>query len=336
MSRKIIIGVAGLALILALGFTINRFNNAPRLFESTDFLMDTVVTVKVYAPPSARVKETVTQAFTEAKRVALLMDPYTDGGELKRINEADPSIWQKISPELREVLLVSGHYWELTGGSFDPTIAVVKWLWNFNGNGPVPSPDKLAEALRTVGFGKVELRGDSLRLGSAGTKLDLGAIAKGYVVDRMAAVLREDGITAGLVNAGGNIYSFGHKPDGKNWVIGLRHPRKDETIVIDTMPFPAVATSGDYERFFMVDGKRYHHILDPVNGYPANGCVSVTIWTKTATDADALSTGVFVLGPEKGLALAEKLEDVEALIFYEDNGVLKMVKTSGVQEKVNF
>lgn len=336
MRRKSIFGVAGLALIVAIVAAIVRFRDIPRLSETTDYLMDTVVTVKVYAPPSAHGQEAIAWAFAEARRVERIMGPYADGTELKKINDAEPGTWHTISPELREVIERVGYFWNITGGAFDPTIAAVKWLWNFDDGGAVPSPDDLAETLRTVGFDKIVLHGDSLSLGSAGTKLDLGGIAKGYIVDRMIAILREAGCTAALVNAGGDISSFGEKPGGESWVIGLRHPRKDETLVLEPMPFQTVATSGDYERYFMVDGKRYHHILDPKTGYPADGCCSVTIWANVGIDADALATGVFVLGPGKGLKLAEDRKDVEALIFYEENGELKHVMTSGVQGETNF
>ena len=336
MSRKSVFGVAVLVLVSAMVAAVIRFRDMPRLSEATDYLMDTVVTVKVYAPPSAHGQEVVARAFAEAKRVERIMDPYADGGELKTINDSEPGAWHRISPELRDVIERAGYFWNITGGAFDPTIAAVKWLWKFDEGGAVPSPESLAEALGTVGFDKIVLHGDSLSLGSAGTKLDPGGIAKGYIVDRMIAVLREGGCTAVLVNAGGDISSFGAKPGGEPWVIGLRHPRKDETLVLDPMPFPTVATSGDYERYFIADGKRFHHILDPKTGYSADGCCSVTIWANAGIDADALATGVFVLGPEEGLKLAEEREDIEALIFYEENGELEHVMTSGVQGKVNF
>jgi thiamine biosynthesis lipoprotein len=152
----------------------------------------------------------------------------------------------------------------------------------------------------------------------------------------MVSVLKEGGLNAGLVNAGGDIYSFGKKPGDRDWVIGVRHPRLSRTIVVETIRLPAVATSGDYERFFIKDGVRYHHIIDPENGYPAHGCISVTVWAMTAMDADILSTSIFVMGPEKGLAFAESRENVETLIFYEKNGKVEAVMSSGIRDKVNL
>ncbi|MFC1511678.1 FAD:protein FMN transferase [Candidatus Latescibacterota bacterium] len=334
MKRQTLTGLSGLAVVIVAVFAIIRLGDMPRFSEATDYLMDTVVTVKVYAPASAHADETISRAFTEAKRLELLMNPLGEGGELNRIDEGGPGAWWVISPELEEVLSRAAHFYEVTQGAFDPTIAAVKWLWDFDGETHLPAAEEIAQALRTVGFENVEIRGDSLNLGVRGTKLDLGGIAKGYIVDRMVRILREGGATSCLVNAGGDIYLFGQKAGGDDWVIGFRHPRNGETIVLETMPLPAVATSGDYERYFIAGGRRYHHILDPGTGYPADGCVSVTVWTTTAMDADALATGLFVLGHEKGIALAEKLEDVEALIFWEDDSILRHDMTSGVRGKV--
>ena len=152
----------------------------------------------------------------------------------------------------------------------------------------------------------------------------------------MIMFLKESGVVAGIVNAGGDVFTFGIKPGGIDWVIGFRHPRTKKTIKLDTISFSAVATSGDYERFFIQDGTRYHHILDPETGYPARGCVSVTVWTKTAMDADIMATAIFVLGPQKGLKLVENMDDVEALIFFERDGSIRNVMSSGVKDKIKL
>ena len=333
MKKRTLAGLSGLVIVFVTVFAIVRLGGVPRFTETTDYLMDTVVTVKVYAPPSVHTDDIIARAFTEAKRLESLMTPLTGGGELNRINDGEPDTWWVIDPELEEVLLRARYFFELTDGAFDPTIAAVKWLWDFEGEAHLPATDDIERALTTVGFENIKIGGDSVNTGTSGTKLDLGGIAKGYIVDRMVAILREGGVIGCLVNAGGDIYTFGRKAGGDDWVIGFRHPRTDESIALEAMPLPAVATSGDYERYFMDGGKRYHHILDPGTGYPADGCVSVTVWTATAMDADALATGLFVLGHERGIALAEELEDVEALIFWEDDGVLGYDMTSGVRGK---
>jgi len=312
-----------------------RIGDTPQLFRATVYLMDTAVTVKVYAPASVNGEKIIEKAFDEARRLETIMDARKGDGEVRKINAAAPGTWRVISPELKAVLERAGYLNRITNGAFDPTIAAVKWIWSFDEGGRVPSADELKRALGTVGFNRITLRGDSLSMGSAGTQLDLGGIAGGYVVDRMVEILRKNGCTAALIDDGGDIYTYGMKPGNKPWTIGIRHPGTGKTIMVDSMSLPSVTTSGDYERYFEADGVRYHHILDPKTGFPARGCTSVTVWASSTMDADALATSLFVLGPETGLKLAEELSDVEALFFYYDSdGALKNVMTSGIRGKV--
>lgn len=312
------------------------FGNKYKLVENTEYLMGTSVTVKIYVNNKNKGNDLLKRVFIEAKRIEHIMEPLKGDGELKRINTNPAETWWKLSPELKTVIDRSVFFYEKSGGAFDSTIASVKWLWEFEKGGRLPSENEIKEALGTVGLSQVKIKGDSLSLGSPGTKLDLGGGAKGYVVDRMIVFLKESGIIAALVNAGGDIYTFGKKPGGIDWVIGFRHPRTERTIKLDTISLPAVATSGDYERYFIQDGIRYHHIFDPVTGYPARGCVSVTVWAKTAMDADIIATAIFVLGSQKGLELAENMEDVEALIFFEQDGSIMNVMSSGVKDKIKL
>ncbi len=161
-----------------------------------------------------------------------------------------------------------------------------------------------------------------IKLARSGTGIDLGGIAKGYAVDRACEILRAHNIEYALVNAGGDIRVLGGKPDGKPWRIGIQHPRYSDSVLdVVEVKDKVVVTSGDYERYFIVDGRRYHHILDPGNGYPASRCMSVTIVTNSALKGDALATGVFVLGPEKGMELIERLPEVEGLIVASEGNI---------------
>ena len=153
--------------------------------------------------------------------------------------------------------------------------------------------------------------------------LHLGAIAKGYAVDRAMAVLKKNGIRHALINAGGDLIVLGERKDGQPWSIGLQHPRQPEKLIASfKLPGKAVATSGDYQKYFMKDKTRYHHILDPANGRPARGVISCTVVAETVMDADALATAVFVLGPEKGMALVDSLDGVEAMLITESGSPL--------------
>jgi thiamine biosynthesis lipoprotein len=164
-----------------------------------------------------------------------------------------------------------------------------------------------------------------------GMRISLGGIAKGYAVDRAVEVLRESGIQGGIVSAGGDLKAFGKREDGGPWKVGVRNPR-DPSKNISVIPVSnlAVATSGDYERYRVVGGRRYHHIIDPRTGYPSRGCMSVTVVTEQALEADALATAVFVLGPERGRALLEKLPDVEGILVDGDG---RIVASSGLSGK---
>ena len=323
--------------LIVLGFLGGGwFRRTPQLFEATEFLMDTAVTIKVFAFSEREGKDLLRKAFDEAARIEHIMEPLKGNGELQHINAAPGTDWHEISPDLKTVLERSRYYYDLTDGAFDPTIAAVKWLWNFEEGSDVPPKREIQEKLRSVGFTNIEMDGNRIRFTNPDTQLDLGGVAKGYAIDRMVAVLKKNGAKAALVNGGGEIATIGEKPGKIPWEIGVNHPRLSRTIRVGHMPLPTVATSGDYQRFFMKDGVRYHHILVPSTGYPANGCISVTVWAANATDADILSTSIFVLGHEKGLAFAERLKDVETLIFYEQDGVVKTVMTSGVRDKVRL
>jgi FAD:protein FMN transferase len=310
------------------------FWNRPVYLEHTEMLMDTSVTVKVYVRDKKVGERLLKDAFHEARRIERIMEPFKGDGEVKCINNLHEDCWIPISPDLKMVLNRSQLFYELTGGAFDPTLGVLKLLWDFENGGTLPPADAIEKSLKSVGLSHSEMHGDSIHIENREMRFDFGGVAGGYVVDRMIALLKEGGAYAGLVNDGGDIETFGKKPDGNEWVIGVRHPREDRVLQVAPLSLLSVSTSGDYERFFMKNGIRYHHILDPSTGYPARGCISVTVWAACSIDADILSTAIFVLGPKKGLTLAENRDGVEALIFYEEGNSIRYVMTSGIKGKV--
>ena len=316
--------------------TSGWFWEKPVRVQSTELIMDTSFTVTVFAKNKKTGEKLLNKAFSEAKRIEHVMEPLQGDGELRRLNARTEDSWWIMSSDLKTVLNETLNYYKRSEGAFDPTIAPVKWLWDFKNGGRIPSAQKLDQKLALVGMSQIEIRDDSLRIRNPDVKLDLGGVAKGYAVDRMLSVLKAGGVYAGLVNAGGDIAMFGKKPGNKDWIIGLRHPRMSRTLSLGSMPYTAVATSGDYERFFIEDGVRYHHILDPSTGYPARECISVTTWAMSAMDADILSTTIFVLGQEKGLAFAEKLDNIEAAIFIEKDNKVGVVMTSGIKNRIKL
>lgn len=246
------------------------------------------------------------------------MSLYRDDSELAGLNRAAGGTPVTVSPGLRDVLLLSKRYSELTGGAFDVTVAPLVRLWGFSGGARpdgVPDAERIRAALALVGSDRLTVDGDRARLSTPGMMIDLGGIAKGYAVDVCVARLLEAGATNFLVNLGGNMRAIGHPRRGDAWRIGVRNPfRRDETIgTLRLESGQAVATSGNYERFIEIDGKRYTHIIDPRTGMPLVGMAGVTVTAPTAGDSDGLSTGLFILGVERGTALVRTQPGAGAL-----------------------
>ncbi|MDH5175012.1 MAG: FAD:protein FMN transferase, partial [Elusimicrobiota bacterium] len=207
-------------------------------------------------------------------------------------------------------------------------------IWKFEGeNLEVPEKVEIERALKLVNYHKMILKSDKISFAEKGMGIDLGGIAKGYAVDAAVRVLKKENINSAMVNAGGDIYVLGRK-QGKPWRIGIRHPRREgEILGTIEVEDRAIVTSGDYERFFFSEGKRYHHIINPKTGYPADECQSVTIVAKETTFADGLATGIFVLGPSEGMALIESLEGVEGVIVSKEGDVST---SSGLVSKIEY
>ena len=277
--------------------------------------MDTVVRIKVVHSDSKKAHKAIEAAFAEMERIDGLMNFYNPDSEVSRINRSQGKN-VKVNPEVIEVMAASLKYSRLTDGAFDISVAPLLELWDFKDGQHPPDENKINEVLGLVGYKMIGIdKGKkTVRLPQAGMMIDLGGVAKGYAVNRACQVLEDMGISSALIDAGGDIQVIGKK-FGHPWKVGVQHPRsKDKILTTLTLNGMAVATSGDYERFFLFDGRRYHHILDPATGYPATGCVSVTITAPSCFVADILSTAVFVLGPEKGMKLIEEIEDVEGII----------------------
>lgn len=305
------------------------------------FLMGTFVEVKAIGEERAELERAINAAFEEIKRIEQKMSRAGEG-ELGRVNREAASQPVHISDELLFVLQEALKYKALTGGKFDVSIGKIVDAWGFkedwDGVGRVPSREEL-EALLVPKEIIIDPLNKTVQLSSAAVEIDLGGIAKGYAVDKAIEVLRAYNIKGALVNAGGNIRVYGQRPESllyfferkRPFVIGIQHPRNEENILgaIELQGDMAVATSGDYQRYFFKDGIRYHHIFDPATGLPANETISATVIAPTALIADALSTGVFVLGPEKGMELIEQLENVEGIIVTPEGEILR---SSGLRD----
>jgi thiamine biosynthesis lipoprotein len=259
-------------------------------------------------------------ATAEIVRIEKLMTTWDPASEVSRINAAAGKEAIPVSRETYEVIAESIHASEMSSGTFDITFETLHGLWKFDEDldRHLPTPAQVHAQQKYLGYHHVKLDpvARSVMLDESHVRIGLGGIAKGYAVDRAAAVLEGRGLPSFYVQAGGDLYTRGLKPDGSPWQAGIRDPRGPEGDYFAVMPVSdrAFSTAGDYERSYIVDGKRYHHIIDPRTGYPATASRSVTIWAPTALLADEIDDAVFILGPEKGLALVESLDGVGAVI----------------------
>jgi len=267
------------------------------------------------------------RAKAEIDRLEQLMSSWRDDSEVGRINAAAGRAWVGVSDDTWQVIDKSLWISNRSGGVFDITFASMGKLWRFgDGQQPaLPDPQAVARARRRVDYRRVERdsKRKAVRLARADTRISLGGIAKGYAVDRAVDVLRAAGLSAFFVQAGGDLYLAGRKPNGQPWRAGVRDPRGPTGSLFATMTVSdhAFSTAGDYERAFIKGGKRYHHIIDPRSGYPATASRSVTIWAADALTADAIDDAVFILGPTKGLRLVESIKGCGAVIVDADNRV---------------
>lgn len=310
--------------ILLVWLGILACQSTPGRVEETRFLLGTYVRICLYDQNQARARAGLERAFTAMAQVETLASVFLPEGELFKLNRSGKT---RVSPELHKLLARSLELARISDGAFDPTVYPLMALWGFyEGRGRVPEPSQIEEALRRVDYRRIELlEGDSVRL-EGGCQVDLGGIAVGYAIDRAVEVLQVAGVPAGLVDAGGDIRVFGNR----RFRIGVKHPREPGVIWTFELRDRAVATSGDYEKYFESSGTRWHHLLDPKLGYPAQGCASVTIIAPDATWADALATGVFILGPDKGVRLIDSLPNCECLIIAEgDDGRVLLTRSKG-------
>jgi len=276
---------------------------------------------------SVKVRAAMTRALNEMKRLEAVLSEWRDDSEVGRIN-SNPDHWVPVGPETFAVISRALAEGKASGGAFDITFQAMSDVWKFgsaaDAQPKVPSKAEVERRRVLVDYRSVELDpvAQAVRLPKA-HKIGLGGIAKGYIVDRAAEVLKKAGIQAFLVQAGGDLYGAGRKPDGSPWISGIQDPRGPEGTSFATIELTdhAFSTAGDYARSYVIGKRRYHHIIDPHTGYPATASRSVTVWADDATTADAVDDAVFILGPEAGLKLAEATPGVGVVIVDKNNKV---------------
>jgi thiamine biosynthesis lipoprotein len=310
-------------------------------YEATEILLGTEVQIQVrdFELPRSRLKNLVNAAFSLIRQIESDLSHYLSDSDISRINREADVRAVKVSQSTFEILKKAKYFSQLTGGAFDVTVLPLLELWGFGKNKKprVPFPEEIETALNSVGMQFVVLdeAEKSVRLLKPNMWIDLSGIAKGFAVDKAAGFLKSSGISGGLINAGGDIYCWQEAPL-PDWKLGIQHPRKKRKLIaIMNLKEGAIATSGDYENYFFVEGRRYSHIIDPRTGLPKeNDLVSSTVLASDCTSADALSTALLVLGRQKGLGLIEGLKGFGAFVISENENNLNFFFSKGMEEKI--
>ena len=304
-------------------------------YRDSQNIMGTRITVELWSDSKQQADQAIAAVMAEMRRIDQQLSPYIASSELSRVNQQAYQQPLVISDELYSLIERSLHYSHQSEGAFDITFASVGYLYDYR-TGQRPSKDQLTKKLAAVNYRAVKLDPEqrTVRFLHPDTRIDLGGIAKGYAVDRGVEIVVSHGLVSAVVSAGGDSRILGNRGD-RPWMMGIRHPRKGEGEFAVKIPLEdtALSTSGDYERFFMDDEqRRVHHILNPQSGESATGVQSVSILAEQAIDSDALSTTVFVLGVERGLALVNRLDHIDAIIIdgsgklHYSEGLLRQVR----------
>jgi len=331
--------LAVMALLLgSLACTRPAVSNGARLVERTRPAMGSELRLTAWTTDERAALTAFEAVFEEFDRLEGLMSVWRDGSDIGRLNAAAGDYPVAVSQEVREALLVANRVSEWTGGKFDVTFGVLTGLWKFDyqdKDDSVPDRHEVLKRLPLINYRDLEVdeRAGTAFLKRPGMRANLGGIGKGYAVDRAVNILRRRGFRDFMIQAGGDLYAAGLRGE-RAWRLGIRDPRgPDRSFAAIDLSDGTFSTSGDYERFFMKGGRRYHHILDLSTGEPAAGCRSVTLVTEHAVIADALAKGVFVLGPKAGMALIERLPGIEGVIVSDKNEVLV---SSGLKNRLTM
>ena len=299
--------------------------------------MGTLVFLTAVASDDQLAHDAIEKGFAEIHRLEEILSTWIPESELSRVNTAAGNTPVKVSPETIEVLEHSLAMARLTDGGFNVAIGPAVEAWNVSREGRIPSQESLDAARSLMDLSEVHVNKEAgtVYLARSGMRVDVGGIGKGYAADSAARVMQEAGAAAGVVAISGDIKTFGRLPDGQRFVFGIQHPRQENGITLGRLELEdeAVSTAGDYQRYFLKNGIRYHHILDPRTLRPARLAQSVTIVARSGVLADGLDTGIFVMGPEQGMALIERLPGVEGVIVGADGSVST---SSGLQDRLQL
>ena len=314
--------------IVLLGIGYYRFRMQVYSDDRTQIVMDTFISVKVKTKNS-KTNLLLDSAFYMVTMYDQKFSYFDENSLLYKINHSEIETHQ-IDSDFYEMLQVAQKLYHESNLLYDISIGTLIDLWDFSTE-EIPSAEDIESAMENIGFEKL-LFSENFLLKPVNMKLNFGSICKGFVIDKVMDYLISQNVVEASINAGGDIKFYSNKK--RKWKVGIQHPRNEATIKATlNIPDFAVATSGDYERYFILDDRRYHHILDPSTGFPANQNVSVTIFTESATLADALSTAAFVMNPFYAIELIKSFENTEAIIyFFDEKNVLTSIETENIRK----
>lgn len=273
----------------------------------------------------------IEEAVAEISRIEKLISAWDPNSETSLINENAGIRPVKVSGELIDLIARAKQVSDLTDGAFDISYSSLDKIWRFDGSMDyLPTQEQIKNSVSKIGYEKIILdqKAQTVFLKEKGMKISFGAMGKGYAADKAKSLLISKKVIAGIINAGGDLTTWGTKASGEKWLIGIANPLNKDRI-FSWLPIveSSVATSGNYEKFVSFEGKRYSHIIDPRTGYPSTGINSVSIFAKSAELCDALATAVFIMGTETGLSLINQLAETEVIIVDDKN---KMHKSDGI------
>lgn len=316
---------------------VSQKDNSKEISKSdgSEFLMDTLVKVRVHDENSDQVLEEV---LSKLSHLEDLFSKTIDNSDINKINSNAGIKPVKVSEETYDLLEEASHFAKITGGVFDPTIGPLVSLWGIGTEDEkIPTEKEIQKTLEKINYKKIEFKDNNkIFITDEDMSLDLGAIAKGYAADYVINYLNEENVESAFINMGGNVSVHGKKIDGSLWKVGIQDPVKNRGNIIAAVEGKdmSVVTSGNYERYFIEDGVRYHHIINPEKGYPARkGIISSTVISNNSSYADALSTSFYILGIEKSFQISKGMENVNIVLITEDN---KAYVSEELKDKITF
>mgnify|MGYP000309563903 CR=1 FL=1 len=299
--------------------------NSQEAYKRTLKMMGSRFDITVVAKNNTIGQTYIENAVTEITRIENLISSWNSNSQTSLINKNAGIKAVRVDKELYNLIERALKISALTNGAFDISYASMDRIWKFDGSMTMmPSPQEIKNSVAKVGYKNIILnpKNHSIFLTQKGMKIGFGAIGKGYAADKAKALLIKKGVVAGIINASGDLTTWGQQPDGKDWMVAITNPlNKQKAFSWLPVKNSAVVTSGNYEKFVKLNDTRYSHIIDPRTGYPSTGIISASIFTKNAELADALATSIFVMGTEVGLDFINQLKGVECVIIDEKNKV---------------